>query len=219
MSLQRDQVFICYSRIDDPWRRRINATLAPLLRSGTVKKWDDHDILPGSDWRHEIDRALTDAAVGLCLVSADALASDFIMRIELPALLAAAERGELRLLWVLARDCLWQETPLARLQAAICTDRALAAMSDSEQDSAIARICLAIRDAYSAQREAETSGSGFGPASRELVIRAARERILADLTQDLAAAVRQLGETLDDGQRTHLERQISKLEAEIRRAN
>jgi hypothetical protein len=157
MANQRDHVFICYSRKDDKWRERVQTTLAPLLRTGEVKTWDDRNILPGSNWRLTIDQALSDTAVGLVLASADSLASDFIMRVELPALLAAAEREELTLLWVLLHDCLWSATPLARYQSPLGTDRPLAALSPSQQDAAIVSLCFSIRDARKRQQGRQPS--------------------------------------------------------------
>jgi hypothetical protein len=157
MANQRNHVFICYSREDDKWRERIQTTLAPLLRTGKVKTWDDHNIPPGSEWCLTIDQALSGAAVGLVLASADSLASDYITTVELPAMQAAAERGELTLLWVLLHDCLWSATPLARYQSPLRTDRPLAALSPSQQDAAIVSLCFAIRDALERQRDRKSS--------------------------------------------------------------
>jgi hypothetical protein len=235
MANQREHVFICYSRKDDKWRERVQTTLAPFLRTGEVKTWDDRNILPGSDWRPTIDRALSDAAVGLVLASADSLASDFITTVELPALLAAAERGELMLLWVLLHDCLWSATPLARYQSPLGTDRPLAALSPTRQDAAIVNLCFAIRDALERQRSraslAQTrpaqgprNGSGGtqesgAPSdfSAERIIAEMNQRVLRNLAEDLAAAVRQLGELDNAVQRGRLERQIEGIKAEIQR--
>jgi hypothetical protein len=61
----------------------------------------------------EIDGAIGRAALGLLLVSADSLASDFIMDVELPALAAQG----VPLVCVLVRPCLWQKVPdLAQVQ-------------------------------------------------------------------------------------------------------
>jgi hypothetical protein len=48
----------------------------------------DQQILPGEHWRAEIERAVERSRFGLLLVSPGFLASDFITKKELPALLA-----------------------------------------------------------------------------------------------------------------------------------
>jgi internalin A len=150
MQPDRDRVFIYYSHEDDKWRRRIQTALTPLLRDGVVKAWDDKQILAGTDWYREIKQALSRARVGVLLVSPDALASGFIMRDEWPALEAAAQHGELRLLWILVRACLWEHTSLARYQAALDPKQPLSAMSPSTQDAAIVEICRQIERAFRA---------------------------------------------------------------------
>jgi hypothetical protein len=122
--------------------------LAPLLRGGRVKAWDDKKILAGSDWRKEIEKGLASSRVALVLVSADLLASDFVMNQELPALFEAAEQGELRLLWVLVRESLWKHTQLEQIQSPLSTDKALEAMSPSDRGQAFVKLCDAILQAY-----------------------------------------------------------------------
>ncbi len=61
---------------------------APSLRYA-YRLWRDPAILPGEDWRAEIDAALKSADLGLLLVSPPFLASDFITREELPKLVDA----------------------------------------------------------------------------------------------------------------------------------
>lgn len=51
--------------------------------------WTDRHILVGQAWEREIERALDDAGFGIVCVSANLMASPFIQRVELPALLVA----------------------------------------------------------------------------------------------------------------------------------
>lgn len=51
---------------------------------GEVERWDDTLIDPGSNWREEIKVAIESAKVAILIVSADFLASDFIVNNEIP---------------------------------------------------------------------------------------------------------------------------------------
>lgn len=92
------QVFISYSHKDREWLERLRVHLKPL--KGTLDAWDDTRIRPGDEWRAEIHAALATARVAVLLVSADFVASDFIIGEELPALLRSARAEGTELLVV-----------------------------------------------------------------------------------------------------------------------
>ncbi|HEY6547311.1 MAG TPA: toll/interleukin-1 receptor domain-containing protein, partial [Vicinamibacteria bacterium] len=87
----RSSVFISYSHKDERWLRRLEVHLRPLVRDALISIWSDREIPPGAQWRDEIRKAISRARVGVLLVSADFLASDFVATDELPPLLKAAE--------------------------------------------------------------------------------------------------------------------------------
>ena len=109
----RELLFVSYSHADDVWAQRFAVLLKPLFRRRRLRLWVDRAIRVGECWRPEIEQAISHSRTALVLVSADYLASDFILDDELPAL----ERHRVRLAPVLVGDCLWQEIPeLARVQ-------------------------------------------------------------------------------------------------------
>jgi len=89
---------------------------------------------------------LSKTKVGVFLVTADFLASDFIHEEELTPLLEEAQTGGVKILWIPVRACIYDETPLKDYQAIIDPAKPLATMKE-ERDNAWVEICRAIRDA------------------------------------------------------------------------
>src|SRR5512143_1399172 len=116
--MERDQVFISYSRKDKEWLERLQTMLVPLTRAG-LKIWADTDINPGEEWKKVIEQALTRTKVAVLLVSPDFLASRFIHENELPPLLEAAKDQGLTILWVLVRPCYYKLSAIAKYQPAL----------------------------------------------------------------------------------------------------
>ncbi|PYL62524.1 MAG: hypothetical protein DMF24_03755 [Verrucomicrobia bacterium] len=59
--------------------------------------WSDQQIRPAGRWRKDINEALGTAAAAVLFLSPAFFESSFIREHELPAILAAAQRSELRL--------------------------------------------------------------------------------------------------------------------------
>jgi hypothetical protein len=140
-----DNVFISYSHKDKKFLDDFLAHLKPLERSGRVSSWSDKQIAPNSKWFDEIKAALARTSAAVMLVSSDFLASDFIHENELGPLLKEAEVGGVKILWVLIRDCLYQETPLAHYQAVLPPAQPVAKMRAPERDTAWRKVCEAIK--------------------------------------------------------------------------
>ncbi|HEX5707745.1 MAG TPA: toll/interleukin-1 receptor domain-containing protein, partial [Pyrinomonadaceae bacterium] len=102
------RVFISYSHKDEVWKDRLRPHLKMLEQAGlNVVTWDDRAIDAGAKWYNEIKEAMEGAAVAICLISADFLASDFCTKEEIPYLLEQREHKGMVLLPVLVRPCLW----------------------------------------------------------------------------------------------------------------
>ncbi len=143
--MNRDQVFISYSHADSDWLKRLQTMLAPLQRQGTLDVWADTRIQPGQLWKEEIEKALARAKVAVLLVSPDFLASEFIARHEFPTLLEAASKEGLIILWVPVRHSLYEETDIARYQAAYDPRTPLSTLTAAEQDAALVQIAKKLR--------------------------------------------------------------------------
>lgn len=132
---ERTKVFISYSHKDRKWLERLQVHLKPLEREGIVDRWDDTRIKGGQKWREEIERALASAKVAVLLISADFLASDFIVENELPPLLEAAVRDGLVVLPVILSPSRFShKEALSQFQTMNAPSRPLLDLSPADQE-------------------------------------------------------------------------------------
>jgi tetratricopeptide (TPR) repeat protein len=110
-------VFISYSHKDEIWKDRLRPHLRMLEQTGRLTIWDDRHIDAGATWYEEIKKAMQDAEVAVCLISADYLSSDFCIKEEIPYFLERRQKDGMLLLPILIRQCLWEEIDwLKRIQ-------------------------------------------------------------------------------------------------------
>jgi tetratricopeptide (TPR) repeat protein len=143
----RPTVFISYSHKDKEWLEELRTMLAPLAGKAVVEVWADTAIEPSQVWREEIDRALAATSIGVLLVSPSFLASDFIMKEELPYLVEAWRQRKVTLFWVLWSQCLHEKTILKEIQAAHKIARPLDSLRRPERATVLTEICRKIADA------------------------------------------------------------------------
>lgn len=146
-SPSRKGVFVSYSHADAEWLERLQKHLKPLQRDG-VEVWDDTRLKAGEQWRNEIRDALAAAKVAILLVSADFLASDFIVTNELPPLLKAAEEDGATILPVIISPCRFTRMDsLSRFQAVNDPAKPLVQMRRAGREKALDQVARAVEDA------------------------------------------------------------------------
>ena len=138
---QPQKIFISYCRRDREWMERLKVHLAPYAERIQVTPWADNEIEPGQQWCVEIQKAVAGARAAVLLVSPDFLASEFIMKQEVPLLMEAARQGRLVILWFLLHPSSFAQTPVAAFQALADPNRSLASLPSVEQDAALVAIC------------------------------------------------------------------------------
>lgn len=111
MEKKRSKVFVSYSHRDPDWLARLQVHLKPLERRKLIELWDDTRIQAGSRWQKEIETALNQARVAILMISADFIASDFIVEKELPPLLRAAEQDGITILPVILSPSSFSSIP------------------------------------------------------------------------------------------------------------
>jgi hypothetical protein len=142
-TVNKNKIFISYSHQDTEWLSRIKVHLSSLAHEGIdIEVWDDTRIKSGMQWKFEIEQALSQAYIGILIISADFLASDFIMKNELPPLLmGAAEKGT-KIIPIVASPCRFiQNKNLSRFQAVNDPKtEVLSGCSKSEQENILVRM-------------------------------------------------------------------------------
>lgn len=110
------KLFFSYSHKDEDLRNELETHLATLKREGLIEAFHDRRIPAGANLGDEIDAYLEQADVVLCLVSPDFIDSDYCYSREMTQALERDAIGEARVIPVIARQCDWANTPLAKLR-------------------------------------------------------------------------------------------------------
>jgi TIR domain len=146
-AIRRDKkrVFISYSHADSEWLQRVKVHLKPLERNSIIEIWEDTRIKTGDNWKNEIERALSESESAILLVSADFLASDFIIENELPQLLKIAKTKGTRIFQIIISPCCFDETErLSQFQAVNSASNTLIEMSRGDQERLLLQLAKSI---------------------------------------------------------------------------
>jgi len=159
MSTVDRNVFVSYCHADATWLERLKVHLRPLTRQGAFSLWDDTRISPGQAWQEEVAAALARARVAVLLVSADFLASDFVVNNELPPLLHRAASGGVLILPVVIGPCLFSEhEELARYQCVNPPKKPLSLMANPDAETVLVSLARSV-DKYFRFLEASATQS------------------------------------------------------------
>ena len=153
------RVFVSYSHSDQKWLEELKVVLAPLIRGERLIFWDGTGISAGANWEAEIDTQLRTPTVAILLVSADFLASNFIVSKELPVIYERAEKNTLRLLWIAVGHSLVSQTPLWRIQALNDPTRPLETLPRPQRMEAWVKIGEAIKNSVGVSAVAGALGA------------------------------------------------------------
>jgi hypothetical protein len=111
------------------------------------------------DWLKEIENALTAANVAVLLVSADFLASEFIMSVEVMSLLSKADAAGCHIIPVILRPCRFSDIhPLQRFQAINSPKRPLAKLRSADAEEYLVRLSREISELVSNAKGPEEQG-------------------------------------------------------------
>jgi len=137
------EIFYSYSHKDEKLRGTLETHLAALNVAGIVTAWHDRKIGAGDEWRGAIDKHLENARLVLLLISADFLASDYCMNIEMRHAMERHDAGAATVVPIFLRPCDWQGMPFAELQGLPTRGKPVTRWTN--RDAAFANIAAGIR--------------------------------------------------------------------------
>ena len=152
--IAKTRIFISYSHEDREWLEMLRRHLAPLVHERDVDIFVDTEILPGRDWKGEIESAIESARVAILLISANFLASKFIREIDLPTFFRAVrESGMIVLPLHVSSSLVQNASPLWAIQAMNDPAMPIDTLPDGEQQRVFRD--AALKDAGLVKRSAD----------------------------------------------------------------
>ncbi|HSE18650.1 MAG TPA: toll/interleukin-1 receptor domain-containing protein [Pyrinomonadaceae bacterium] len=113
----RNKLFISYSHNDTRWLEALTQQLAVLEREGLLSLCDDTKLKVGEDWQQQLNDMMLEARLGLLLISAPFLNSEFVREKEIPRLFQQHQQGGMQIYPLLVEPCPWERVAwLTKLQ-------------------------------------------------------------------------------------------------------
>lgn len=110
------RIFLSYAHADEKYKDELLKHLEGLKLTNNISFWDDRNICPGQDWDGEIKTNLEKADIILLLISADFIASSYILEKELNAAIERDRNNEAIVIPIFVRDCDLTDMPFMKLQ-------------------------------------------------------------------------------------------------------
>lgn len=146
---ERNCIFISYSHSDIEYISRLRVHLKPLDKKGKIEIWDDKKIKAGEKWKEEIEKALKRSKAAIFLISADFLASDFIVENELPPLLLKAKNEGLRIIPIIVKPCGYLRDPnLKSFQAINDPEKPLSSLNENDREVVFDKVTKEIEEQF-----------------------------------------------------------------------
>jgi hypothetical protein len=107
--------------------------LAVPLNNGVISFWHDRLIVPSQEWDEEIKSQLNSADIILLMVSSDFFDSQYCQQVEVKTALARHRDGTARVIPIICRRVLWNQSGLEILQALPTDAKPIKSWTDSDE--------------------------------------------------------------------------------------
>lgn len=105
------KIFIAFATEDRDVRDKLYRQMNLVRDREGWHIWAAHEIKAGSAWNEEIRARLNESELVILLMSSSFFNSEYIMTVELPAIIEQHRSGQSHIVPVLAKKCLWKDTP------------------------------------------------------------------------------------------------------------
>lgn len=127
------EIFFSYAHEDEDLMNDVRRQLIVYERNGRILKWYDRQIMAGADWRQQIDWRLETAEIILLFVSPHFIESKYCYEVEGREALRRHRLGEARVIPIILRPCVWEESPFGRLQVLPRDGRPVSRWADRDE--------------------------------------------------------------------------------------
>jgi len=127
------KLFVSYAHKDEQYKEDLEEHMSPLIRGGLIESWHDRKIMPGDEWKHEINANLANADIILFLVSSSFISSDYCQTIEVETAIEQHNAGKSILIPVVIRTCNWLNLEFAKFQGLPKDAKAVNSWSDHDE--------------------------------------------------------------------------------------
>jgi hypothetical protein len=117
------KLFISYSSKNSEYIRRFITHLQVLKSAGHIEPWYDRMIEPGTKWDDAIKKEMGNSDIIIFLLSPDFLATEYIMKTEVPNAIELSKSMGSGLFFVELQRCGWQDTPIFVYQQSLIGDQ------------------------------------------------------------------------------------------------
>jgi tetratricopeptide (TPR) repeat protein len=149
--MSKARIFVSYSNKNTgpKWKSALLHSLHTFERHRLIDVWQDGEIRVGSFWDDDIKQAMGSARVAVLLLTAEALASRYILNTELPYLREQQQQGELRVFPVICEACDWRAHSWLRATQAPNKAKPLSRLSESQQNRVFRELAVEIAEELS----------------------------------------------------------------------
>ena len=110
------RIFISYAHEDKGYKNEFTTMLAPLVKKGDWKVWDEEYLLAGDRFNEVVLRQFSEANVIVLLLTAKFFNSDDKWDIEMSRAIERHQQGNALVIGVIVSPCMWEETPFRLVQ-------------------------------------------------------------------------------------------------------
>lgn len=148
--MERQGVFISYSKKDSKWLKHLKPHLNYLEQDYEFSIWEDSKIAVGANWREEIQTALNSAKVAILMISANFLSSNFIKEEELPSLLMAARNEGALIFPIIVSPCMFHDIDsISKFQTINSPSEPLISMNKANREALFHKVTKEIKQVLS----------------------------------------------------------------------